>query len=165
MKILVFCFLMCTASVIVSWEITQKAYKKIAVVDAVKLFDAYAMKNDLEILAKKDLERQKKQLDSVENLLEMAKVSRADADQINKLSETRGFLKRRFENDYEESNRDINTKVWKRLNPLLDEFGKENALHLIIGANGMGSVLYNDEFYDRTNEVIKFANKKYAQGN
>jgi len=29
----------------------------------------------------------------------------------------------------------------------------------------MGSVLYNDAYYDLTDDVVKFVNKKYEEGN
>jgi Skp family chaperone for outer membrane proteins len=86
-------------------------------------------------------------------------------DKIKELTYDYNFMKTKLDNDYTQSNRDINEQIWKRLNPLLDEYGKKKKLHLIIGANGMGSVLYNDEYYERTNDVISYINKKYYEGN
>ena len=65
---------------------------------------------------------------------------------------------------YEVSNKNINEQVWKRLNPLIDEFSKEHNYRIVIGANGMGTVLYTDESAERTNDLIQFINKKYANG-
>lgn len=45
-------------------------------------------------------------------------------------------------------------RLWKSM-------AKKRHLHLIIGANGMGSVLYNDDYYDMTNDLINYANKEY----
>ena len=39
---------------------------------------------------------------------------------------------------------------------MIDDYGKEGGYRLIIGANGMGSVLYNDDYYDCTKEVVDF---------
>jgi outer membrane protein len=164
-KILLYCFLMCVLTgATVIWMVNRNE-KKIAVVDAVKLFDSYNMKKELEEIAKNQLQTESKQLDSVSNALNMAKATNKGDDEVKKLAYSYNYLKSKLENDYTQSNHDINEKIWKRLNPLLNEFGKMNQLHLVIGANGMGSVLYNDAFYDRTEEVIKFVNKRYAEGN
>lgn len=145
------------------WKISS-SNSKIAVVDAVKLFDGYNMKLELEQAAKMKLLAIDKQLDSVRNQLQIAVVSK---DEINskKLSLIYNALKNSLESEYKQSNHDINEQVWKRLNSAMEEFGRKKGLHLIIGANGTGNVLYNDEYYDQTNEAIKFINKRYAEGN
>jgi outer membrane protein len=89
-------------------------------------------------------------------------VPRAELEQLYK---TFCQAKATFEQEYQESNQSINEQVWKRLNPLIDEYGKAKGFRLIIGANGMGSVLYNDEYYDQTKELTDFVNKKYEEGN
>lgn len=164
-RILLYCLSMCLATCgsIFYWLSRQE--KKIAVVDAVKLFDSYGMKADLEAIAKKELLAESKKLDSADKALQMARAMNVSEEELKKMAYGYNFLKNDLERHYTESNHDINEKVWKRLNPLLDEFGRKNKLHVIIGANGMGSVLYNDAFYDRTNEAIIFVNGKYAEGN
>ena len=152
-----------TGATIIWWLSSQQ--KKIAVVDAVKLFDSYNMKNELEGIAKRQLQAESKEVDSMRNVVQMAQAVNGNEDEVKKFTMGYNYMKSRLESDYTQSNRDINEKVWKRLNPLLDEYGKKNHLHLMIGANGMGSVLYNDDYYDLTNDVIKFANKKYEEGN
>jgi outer membrane protein len=153
-----------TMGSIVFW-LTGRQEKKIAVVDAVKLFETYNMKIELEDIAKAQLVAASRQLDSASNAMRMGKAINVDEERTKMLITSYNTMKAKLEKDYAQSNHDINEQVWKRLNPLLDEYGRKNGLHVIIGANGMGSVLYNDEFYDRTNDMIKFANKKYAEGN
>ena len=147
----------------VYWLI-QRQEKKIGVVDAIKLFDQFNMKKELEGREKVKLQGLARQMDSLKNLLTMAHASKNEAEE-QKLVATYNYVKSDLENKYKESNRDINEQVWKRLNPALDEYGKKQGLHLIIGANGMGSVLYNDDYYDLTSDAIKFVNKKYEEGN
>lgn len=92
----------------------------------------------------------------------MKDIPQTDLEQLYKaFSQAQGNL----EQEYQQSNQTINEQVWKRLNPLVDAYGKEQGLRLIIGANGMGSVLYNDAYYDRTKEVTAYVNKKYEEGN
>jgi len=138
--------------------------KKIGVVDAVKLFDQFDMKKELEAQEKLKLQSASKQMDSVGNLLQLAKAAKNEAE-IKKLSYAYDYMKTALEQEYTAGNRDINAQVWKRLNPALDEFGKKTGMHLIIGANGMGTVLYNDDYFDLTAEAIKYINAKYENGN
>src|SRR5579872_4109613 len=157
-RLLLYCLAMCIVTgVVVTWLINSQQ-KRIAVVDAVKLFDGYNMKNELEELAKRQLQAESKQIDSIGNALEMAKGMHTDEEGIKRLSYSYDYMKAKLQKDYEQSNHDINEKVWKRLNPLLQDYGKKKHLHLIIGANGMSSVLYNDDYFDLTNEVIKYVN-------
>lgn len=142
----------------------QTQNKKIGVVDAVKMFDQYNMKKELEGKAKIKLESMGKQMDSIKNLLNMAHATKNEEEE-KKLAGLYQYFKNNLEQQYTQSNKDINEQVWKRLNAAIDVYGKKRGLHLIIGANGMGSVLYNDEYYDLTNDAIQFVNKKYEEGN
>lgn len=165
MKLLLYCLIICLITGLsVAWWVSSQQ-KKIAVVDAVKLFNGYEMKKELEGIDKVKLQAESKEIDSIGNALQMEKAKASDADLIKKLEYGYSYMRNKLEKDYEQSNHELNEKVWKRLNPLLTEFGKKNGLHLIIGANGMGSVLYNDDHYDLTNEAIKFINQQYAKGN
>ena len=138
--------------------------KKIGVIDAVRLFDQYNMKKELEGRSKGKFQSMGKQLDSLANALNMAKATK-NADEEKNLTYAYSYFKQRLEAEYKQNNQEINQQVWKRLNTAIEEYGKNRKLHLIIGANGMGSVLYDDETYDMTNDAIQFINKKYEQGN
>lgn len=140
--------------------------KKIAVVDAVKLFNDYKMKQELEARSAGRLKYIAHVADSMKSELaaksKIKDVPRADLEALYKaFSQAQATL----EQEYQQSNQSINEQVWKRLNPLIDEYGKSGGFRLIIGANGMGSVLYNDDYYDQTKELTEFVNKKYEEGN
>jgi len=137
--------------------------RKTAVVDAVKLFNGYNMKKDLEGQVKGKLEFLSKQMDSVQNKWRMVSAAK-EQDSAKMLSTIYGMLKQKLQDEYTQSNKMINTEVWKRLNPLIESYGKKHGLHLIIGANGMGTVLYEDNYYDMTDDLIKYVNSKYEQG-
>lgn len=139
--------------------------KKTVVVDAVRLFNSYKMKNELEQKAKLQLEYLGHQADSVKQAMDLAQKTGAGQNEINALTEAFRYSRMNLEQHYQSSNSQINEVVWKRLNPLIDEYAKQEGLHLIIGANGMGSVLYNDNHYDHTDKVIEFVNRKYEKGN
>lgn len=147
----------------VYWIVTSQQ-KKIGVVDAVKLFDQFNMKKELESREKVKLEEFKKKLDSVGTQVKLAHAAHSD-DQEKSLMNVYNEVGRQLEIEFKRGNKEINEQVWKRLNPLMEEYGRMNKLHLIIGANGMGSVLFNDEYYDLTGDVVNYANKKYEGGN
>ncbi len=134
--------------------------KKIAVVDAVKLFNGFNMKKELEKEAEGKLKYFSAQVDSLEGQIKLANYGK-DTAVRRSLIQKYLITKRELENQYSQSNQLINEMVWKRLNPLIDEYGKKEGFHLIIGANGMGSVLYNDNYFDKTEEVIQYVNKNY----
>lgn len=163
-KVLFISFLMsATTGACVYW-LESRRFKKIAVVDAVKLFDRFNMKKELEANEKAKLQAISKQVDSIANQLELARASRNE-DEVKKMTYGYNYMKTNLENEFRQGNRDINEQVWKRLNPVVEEYGKMKGLHVIIGANGMGSVLYNDEYLDLTEDIIKYVNNKYEAGN
>jgi len=163
-RILGACLVMCLATGMIVHLLSIKADKKIAVVDAVKLFDSYNMKKELESREKSRLQNISNQLDSLGNKLNLAHATKNEQEEKS-LSAAYAYLKQKLQTEYAQGNQDINAQVWKRLNPVLEEYGKKNKFHLIIGANGMGSVLYTDDFLDKTKEVIQFVNKRYEEGN
>lgn len=65
----------------------------------------------------------------------------------------------------EKSNQEINEIVWNRLNPLINAFGKKHDYNIIVGANGMGNVLYGKTSFDITNQVLEYCNKEYRDEN
>lgn len=141
-----------------------KGDQQIAVVDAVRLFNGYQLKVELEALEKKKLLGISRQLDSVNNSLQTARAMKNENAE-KQLMYSGGRLKEQLDQEYEAGNKLINEQVWKRLNSAVEQFGKQKKVHLIIGANGMGTVLYNDGYYDITDEAIKYVNKKYEEGN
>lgn len=144
----------------------QRANKKIAVVDAIKLFNSFKMKQELEAKSGDVLKYLGHQADSFKNdLAAKSKMAGFPKAELEKLYVQFRNAQGQLEQTYQETNQSINEEVWKRLNPLIDDFGKEGGYRLIIGANGMGSVLYNDDYYDRTQELIDYVNKRYEQGN
>lgn len=145
--------------------LTHRNQKKIAVVDAVKLFNGYKMKQELEAKAGAQLQYLSRVTDSIKQELTLkSKDGKTPRAALKTLYQSYIDARSNLEQAYQQSNETINEEVWKRLNPAIDEYGRNHGLRLIIGANGRGSVLYNDDFYDQTKEVIDFVNDKYEKG-
>jgi outer membrane protein len=164
LTIITYCIVISAITGYVVYHTTEGMHKKIAVADAVLLFNSYDMKKEMEGKEKMHLQVMGAQVDSVSNQLRMAQAMKNEAE-TKRLAEGYNYLKARLQNEYTQGNQDINEQVWKRLNPILEEYGKKKHYHLIIGANGMGTVLYNDEYFDITKDLIKYANKRYQEGN
>ncbi|MBL7711888.1 MAG: OmpH family outer membrane protein [Chitinophagaceae bacterium] len=133
--------------------------KEIVVVDAVKLFNGFKMKIEMEETAAVKLKQMNHKSDSLGNIIKVLQSNQKPIDD-GLVSEYRNALAA-LEAEYQQSNRDINEQVWKRINPILAEFGKERNSGVVIGANGMGTVLYNDPSYDKTEEAIIYLNRSY----
>lgn len=132
--------------------------QKVAVVDAIKLFNEFNMKKDLEQKAAGRLQYLNANIDSLQNELQHLK---SDSKEYRELVSVIQNRSAQLENEYTQSNQLINEMTWKRLNPLIDEYSKANQYRLVIGANGMGSVLYYNDYYDATDDLIKYVNRKY----
>jgi outer membrane protein len=134
---------------------------KIVVVDAVKLFNGFKMKIELEERDELKLKSLGKVVDSLENILKVMQQSNTQKQLDEKMIYEYQRAKSNLQSAYEMSNHDINEQVWKRLNVMIADFGKENKLQIIVGANGMGAVLYNDHKVDLTDNAIQYVNMKY----
>lgn len=53
-------------------------------------------------------------------------------------------------------------KISTRLNSYINDFGIENEYKYILGAGGQGVMLYADTSLNITNQVLLYANRKYA---
>lgn len=122
-----------------------------------KMTEAYKFKKDLEGEGTKNLYKIKNTIDS----LKMA--DKMDANPV--IDSQILYAERAFDQYYTYSNQEMTKKVWERLNPQLEEFGKQNHYELVVGANGAGSVLYGSPKSDVTEEAIQFINRKYEKGN
>ncbi len=151
--LIVIVFFQIALSVVVS----KLMEKKIAYVDAIQLVNDYSFKKDLEQQADAALQQYKNTLDSIASML---KVNPGDT----RLLELNDNKQQEFAYRYQEINKDINTQVWSRLNPLISKYGKINNYDILIGANGMGTVLYGSKGNNVTGDLTKYVNENYAHG-
>lgn len=130
---------------------------KVVYVDIGKLLEGYKFKKDLEAEGTKNLYKIKNAVDSLKMVQKLKSDPLIDSQIV--------YAERAFDQYYTYSNQEMTKKIWERLNPLLEEFGKDNNYELIVGANGAGTVLYGEKRNDVTELAINFMNKKYEKGN
>lgn len=129
----------------------------IAYVDIGRMLDGYKFKKDMENESSKNLYQIKNTVDSLKMVQKMGLNPIVDSQIL--------YAERAFDQYYSYSNQEMTKKVWERLNPQLEEFGKQYNYELIIGANGAGTILYGSKHNDVTAEAISFINNKYEKGN
>lgn len=139
----------------------QRADRKTGYIDTIRLFNEFNLKKDMEKEASRTMAPYQRALDSISAMLNAGEQMKEE-EQKKQLQVKGLLIKREAEAVLAESNNEINEAVWKRLNPLIDRFGKEQGLQLLIGANGMGTILYGDPSKDLTADLIQYVNKSYA---
>lgn len=138
--------------------------EKIVTVDVIKLFNEFKMKKDLEAKVDVQLQLYSVKIDSLSGMLKNAATNN-DKNTYDLINKDLYQLQGEAQKAYEVSNKNINQQVWKRLNEMISEYGKVKGYRIIVGANGMGSVIYNDNSVDKTIDLINFVNGKYENGN
>jgi outer membrane protein len=157
--------LLCIVSLSVSaWLYLQ--FRKIGFVDTVKLVNEYQLKKELEKSEDRKLSALRSHADSLSAIYNVARTA-TDADQhtVKALEGQLQQLGNIFQQEFDRSNQEINEKVWTRLNADIQEYARKEGMQLIVGANGMGTVLYGNTTMDHTNDLIQFVNNKYQHGN
>ncbi len=133
--------------------------RPVSYVDIGKLVDNYKFKKELEEASGKNLYKIKGAVDS----LAMLKKAMGNGTPPS-LDSQLNYAQYAFNQYYQLSNQDVSKKIWDRLNPLMQEFGENKGLQIMIGATGSGTVLYGSKKNDVTDELIQFINTKYDKG-
>lgn len=132
--------------------------RKIKFVDTIKLFNEYELTQTMEGRAQVRINDYERVIDSLRGIYKLIP-DKSKADQIvNDIN----VIQNEYKQFREASEAEINKIVWGRLNPIIDEFGKKKGYSMIVGANGMGTILYAEESKNITSELIIYANSTYA---
>ncbi|MEQ9229304.1 MAG: OmpH family outer membrane protein [Cyclobacteriaceae bacterium] len=54
-----------------------------------------------------------------------------------------------------------NEEIWSQLNQFTQDYAKDNGYDLVLGANGMGSIMHAQSYLNITDQVTKFCNDRY----
>ncbi len=148
-----------TAVAILLLFIIKKEFSRpeIAFVNIGRLVDGYRFKKDLEAASGEQLNKIRYVIDSLQMVQKVSGEDPQLAEQVSRVEHV-------FQEYYVQANQDITKKIWDRLNPLMEQYGKENSLALLIGANGAGTVLYGARSRDITEELLQYINRKYETG-
>jgi len=158
-RVLLYTTSVLTFSLCVFFGIRSVKRQQAVFVDIGKLVASYQFKKDLESTSTRELYRLRNISDSLKVIQKIA----SPTERL-RIDTTLSRLSYAFDQYYRQSNDQISKKVWERLNPVIEAYGKENEMTLIIGANGAGTVLYGSAANDVTEDLIHYVNAKYEKG-
>lgn len=123
--------------------------EKTVYIEPDKVYDNFFMRKQLQAELEKTLERDTRLLDSL--------TLHSTAEQSKKIEALKFQL------------HDANTKladkydaqIWAQLNQYIIDYGNEENITFILGANGSGAVFYARPDKNVTTDVIEYVNKKY----
>jgi len=163
--LIIFCalgFLTVANTVFIGYTVGSRS--KIVVIDIMRTVNEFEMKKDLEQRVAAKLGVISQGIDSIAAVKTAMQNGNASQSDLAIVSANLDTLTNQGQRAYLISNQRINEQVWQRLNSLLTEYGERHGYKLVIGANGMGTVLYNEKAIDKTDELIAFINSRYAKG-
>lgn len=144
-----------------------KQASKIAFVDVVQVYEKFEYREILHNQLNKEIEIDQLAIDSFRLLRDKAlQIAESSPDQsnIDRYSLLNGEYKTlfdEFEAKKQELVEEYDQKLWKQLNQYLKDYGKDNGLDLLLGANGSGAILYGKPDIDHTSDIVIYVNKKF----
>lgn len=155
-------FLLYAVSVVVlalaGVQVSGMVFKpKTAYVDIGRMLEEYKFKKSLEDVSASGLTQIKAVIDSFEMVRRMG----AGTPQLDTQLTAAKYA---FQDYYARSGQEISKKIWERLNPLMEQYGKEKGFKLLIGATGNGALLYGDKSCDVTDDVVRYINTRFEKG-
>lgn len=134
-----------------------------------ELFEEFTLKKELTSQLEQTVLARKNILDSLKLNLEMTIVtiqggSASDSVKNDFLNKKQVYLKKQeqFEIENNTLQQEYDHQIWTQLNGFVEEFGKNNGLDYVFGANGTGSIMYGDDTKNVTKEAIEYVNQKYV---
>lgn len=145
---------------IMNYNMSQKV-KNIAFVDAAYIFNNFKMKKELEVDFTKSKEFKQHQLDSLFDIVTIVKKS-GDAEKVKMIENEFMYRKNAILEEQERLKVSFDSQIWNQLNGFMEEFGQQNKIDIILGANGGGSIMHGDSSLNVSQKFVDFANLKYS---
>lgn len=142
--------------------------KKVAYVDIPKVFNAFAMKKEMQEKYKQTETARAKVLDSLS--FELQRISaQLRAKQDDKALAATFGMKRDYyfkqKNQMEQDNTALSSQydkqILEQMSQYIVDFGKQNHYDFIYGTEGNGTLMYASDKFDISDEVSTFINNKY----
>lgn len=67
-----------------------------------------------------------------------------------------------FSGEIERIGEQYDLQIWKQINEYVKSYGDYNSIEYIFGTRGNGNIMYGNEVCNKTKDVIKYLNDKYA---
>lgn len=140
-----------------------------AYVSSGTLFEKFELRQQLETEFQNDMNARKAVLDSLQlqlstmaqQLEQQPSPSQEQVELFQYKRETFFRAQQLFEEENEQKYAQFQEQVWTQLNQYVSDFGTENNLDYIFGANGNGSIMHASPENDITDQVVQYANQKF----
>jgi len=135
-----------------------------------EVYDQFELKKELaaqftqiENSRKLVLDSMKVRMDQLERQLRAAESpSEFEISQYQGLGKELNELNASYTQELQEVQERFNEQIWSRINQYVEDYGNENNIELIFGANGNGNIMHGGTEKDITNEVTAYINEKYS---
>jgi outer membrane protein len=141
---------------------------KIAYVDIPKVFNSFQMKKELQQKFEQTSNARKKLLDSLsfdlQLLSQKLKDKKDDPELMDRFSRKRQELyqrKKELDEDNSSLSSQYDKQILEQMTQYIIDYGKLHHFSIIYGAEGNGGLMYADEKYNISEEVIGYINNKY----
>jgi outer membrane protein len=150
------------------WSLWTKG-PDLVYVDNVKLFNDFEMSKEFNGKLESVAKLKQNQLDSLKFKLDALDLKFKSGNRSDSLIMKFKLLKmefddmsERYNNEYEMAQSQYNAQIWKQLDQYIKEYSKEENIDIVVGASGDGTVMYGNDKYEITNELLQYANVQYS---
>lgn len=147
-------------------------HESVVYIDNTKIFHDFDMTKSLEKELVHDQQKRKYTLDSLKlefqswnkGVDSVIRTGKPSGELVLKTRQFENYIKNR-ETELQQQDinqaKDLDAKIWGQINQYVEEYGKENDYDIVLGVSGGGNVMYGKKEKDKTDDVIKYINKKY----
>ncbi len=154
---LVFSLLILFSIVLSIINFTKNSQNEILVADTQRLFNEFKMTKETKKTGDVIINKMKYRLDSLYFELKNAKTETSKS-QIVRFIESERSNSESFNNNYSAQE---TAKIMERLKYYIKEYSISKNYHIILGFKNEGDILFFDNQKDVTEDLLKYANKKY----
>lgn len=136
--------------------------QKIAFMENAKVFQDFDMKKDYDKIMESEMKSEAALIDSITVLLN-GTLEGGDSLKILQLKRDYYTAEKIFNEKFDQLSSQYTKEVNDRLNGYIKEYSKEKGYSIILGSGGEGNVMFVDDVYNITDELIKYSNEKYSK--
>lgn len=140
-------------------NVIQSSEGKTPFVSMTQVFQECKIRDKYEIELKTMETESNQKLAAFENQIRGLKAENASEQSISSMEKELLKMRDDLSEAYLQKSESFERIIWENINKKVNEYGKENGLDYIFGANGDGSIMYASESNDITKEIIDYINK------
>ena len=137
--------------------------KRTGYVDNGKLYKEFLLKKELESKFKNIQSARQSSLDSIAlGIRSLEKgLQQGETGQMEMMQREYMIRSKQFEEENQRLAAEYEDQIWTQLNQYVQDYGKQNGYTFIYGTTANGSLMYADESYDLTKELVEYSNNKF----